>query len=351
MERITASGHEFTTIFGRNLVGELKNFVHYPYLVVTMSDLWDKFKHFFDDKMVGVYFVTTLDGDELEQELVKLPFCNAIIGLGGGQAIDIAKYFAWRKRLPIFQVPTSMTVDAPFGHRCGLRFGGNVRYIGYAVPEAVYVDFDVIQSAPALLNRSGICEIMCYHTAHADWRLSEKRGKTEAKWRYDQRLVDEAQHVLQSVMTKLDDIRDVSETGIRTLMNAYRFGGATYHNAGWNPRHIEGTDHFLFYALEYYTGKKFIHGQPVCLGIVVGSMLHDDRADEMLNAIHHVGVDIRPESMGITWDDVAHALKHFKEFVHQAGLWYSIAHEATIDDGFISDLKTRITTKFGAWNG
>lgn len=29
----------FTTIYGRNLVGELKNIVQRPYLVVTMEDL------------------------------------------------------------------------------------------------------------------------------------------------------------------------------------------------------------------------------------------------------------------------------------------------------------------------
>ena len=34
----------FNTIYGRNLIGELKNIIQRPYLVVTMEDLWDKFK-------------------------------------------------------------------------------------------------------------------------------------------------------------------------------------------------------------------------------------------------------------------------------------------------------------------
>ena len=336
----------FTTIFGRNLIGELPNIAHRPYLVVTMADLWELFSHHFDENLAGPYFVNTIDGDELEDELAKLPECRCIIGLGGGQALDVAKFFAWKLQLPLFQAPTSMSVNAAFGHRTGLRFKGNVRYVYWAVPEAVYVDFDVIQNAPPVVNRSGICEILCYHTAHADWRFAQDRGKCESKWPYDQALVNEAQGVMATVMDALDDIREVNEKGIRTLMLANRWGGAAFHNAGWNPRHIEGADHFLFYALEYNTGKKFIHGQPVCLGIYVGSLLHDDKAQEMLNAIVRAGVDIRPEAMDITWDDVTHSLVNMREFVRQAGLWYGIYHEAEIDVAFAERVRANVVAAY-----
>ena len=109
----------FTTIFGRNLIGELPNFVHQPYLVVTMPDLWELFAHHFDENIAGPYLVSTIDGDELKEEVAKLPHCKSIIGLGGGQALDVAKYFAWSLGTPLFQVPTSMSVNAAFGHRTG----------------------------------------------------------------------------------------------------------------------------------------------------------------------------------------------------------------------------------------
>jgi glycerol-1-phosphate dehydrogenase [NAD(P)+] len=298
-----------------------------------------------------VYFVNTLDIDDLYREAEKLPRCNSIIGLGGGQAIDVAKFFAWTKRLPLFQVPTSMTVNAPFGHRAGLRTQGKVRYMGWAVPEAVYVDIDVIQGAPPLLNRSGICEIMCYHTAHYDWKLSHDLGKTEPQWPYDQRLVDEAREQLDKVMGCLDDINAVSEEGIRTLMLANRWGGATFHNAGWNPRHIEGIDHFFFYTLEYLTGKHFIHGQPVCLGIYIGSAIQDNKGEEMLAAIHRAGVDIRPEAMGVTWDDAAEAMRKLAWYVRYAGLWHTVVDEKPVTEDFIAHIKDRVYSTFGALNG
>ncbi len=232
----------------------------------------------------------------------------------------------------------------------GLRRDGLVRYLGWVVPEAVYVDFDVIASAPATLNRAGVGDILCYHTAHLDWRLARDTGHEEPHWPYDERLVSQARERLDSVLGALDDIHDVTEAGVRTLMEAHRWGGATFHASGWNPRHIEGVEHFFFYALERLTGRHFIHGQPVGLGIVLGSMLHGEGTDEMLAALHRVGVDIRPEAMGVTWDDAAAAMRSLHSFVREAGLWYSIADVRPIDDATIAEVHDRVVATYGPWS-
>ena len=58
----------FNTIYGRNLVAELKNIVQRPYVVVTMEDLWDKFKDNFDEDAI-VYIVKTLEYDEIMKNI------------------------------------------------------------------------------------------------------------------------------------------------------------------------------------------------------------------------------------------------------------------------------------------
>jgi len=339
----------FNTIYGHNLVGELKNIAQKPYLVVTMEDLWERFKNEFDEDAI-VHFVKTLEYDEMSAAIDSLPKFECVIGLGGGQAVDYAKIVAWKKHLPLFQVPTTIATNAVFGHRAGVRFNSVVKYIGFVEPVAVYIDFDVIQSGPKVLNRSGVCDVFCYHNAAFDWKYAWDQGKCEKKWPYDTELVKQALAVKQQVVDAIDDIYELNEKGIRILTEGLRWGGGAFHNAGWNPRHIEGTDHFLFYTLEYMTKKKFIHGQPVCLGIFTGAAMQGNDPDGILNLIHRSGVDIRPEAMGLTWGDVFAALKFEKEYVEKVGLWYTVVNDFVVDDDFCQMIKHKIISVYGEWN-
>lgn len=338
----------FRTIYGRNLVGELKNIVQRPYLVVTMEDIWDTFKAEFDEDAI-VHFVKTLEYQEMRKEIEQLGKFESVIGLGGGQAVDFAKIAAWHKHLPLYQVPTSIATNAVFGHRAGVRFDSVVKYVGFAEPVAVYIDYDVIQNGPKALNRSGVCDVFCYHNAVFDWKYAAEKGKCEAKWAYDEALAAQSTAVKESVIAAIDDVYALNEKGIRVLTEGLRWGGGAFHNAGWNPRHIEGTDHFLFYTLEYMTKKKFIHGQPVCLGIFTGALMQGNDPDGILRLIHRAGVDIRPEAMGITWEEVFAALKYEKEYVEKVGLWYTVANDFIVDDAFCQTVRDKITAVYGQW--
>jgi glycerol dehydrogenase-like iron-containing ADH family enzyme len=194
-------------------------------------------------------------------------------------------------------------------------------------------------------------DILCYHTAHYDWKLASDLGRVEARWPYDAELVQSARKRLDLVLDQLDEIHKVSDQGVYTLMSAHRFGGATFHDSGWNPRHIEGVEHFFFYNLERLTGRHFIHGQPVGLGVLIGALWQDNEPERMLAALHRVEVDIRPQAMGVTWEEVAKAILTLPTFSRATGLWFTVADVQVPDDALVEKVRAMVEEAYGPWEG
>jgi glycerol dehydrogenase-like iron-containing ADH family enzyme len=333
----------FDVAFGRELLTEIPKIVNAPFLIVSAKDLWPRFSSTFEGTDSVVHLVDSLEIDDLERTLAGLPKVEAVVGIGGGMAIDVAKYFAWRRNLPLFQVPTSMSVNAPFAHRAAVRDKGILKYVGFHIPEMVYVDYDIIQSAPAYINRSGVGDIVCYYTAHWDYEYARQRGRVETKWPYDEEWIGRADEVLQSVLSSPDDLREVNDQGVRTLMNALRWGGAAFNNTGWNPRPIEGSEHTFFYSLEHLTNRPYLHGQIVSLGVLLMSHLQGNDPEFIKGKLDAMGVAYQPEDMSITWDDVNSGLRHMQDYWTESGnLWYTVATDSEISDGYLKEVKAWI---------
>lgn len=331
----------FLTAFGRNLLAEIPNFVAEPYLVVTMEDLWLLLKARFPER-TPVWFVHSMERSDLEAALPQIKHYTSIIGLGGGQAIDAAKYFAWRLNLKLHQFPTSLSVDAMYGQRAGVRDNQIVRYVGWAIPECVYFDYGILEAAPKHINRAGIGDVFCFFTGVWDWEYADRIGKCEARWPYDAGLASHSLKLAEAALAGKQAIHDLTPEGLHLMVDAFKWGGASYHGSGWCPRHIEGIEHFIFYALEARTGIKFLHGQAVCLGLIAGAMMHGRRVDELRKALKDIGVDIRPQSMGLTWDDVDATLLNLRSFARETGLPYGIAHDFEVGRAFLERLRQSV---------
>ena len=85
--------------------------------------------------------------------------------------MDVAKYVSWRNQIPLYQIPTCISVNACFTHMIAVREGGRVRYVGDAVPRMVYVDYGLVRKAPPELNRAGLGDILSCYTGLFDWKM------------------------------------------------------------------------------------------------------------------------------------------------------------------------------------
>jgi glycerol-1-phosphate dehydrogenase [NAD(P)+] len=205
-------------------------------------------------------------GDAADEDAV-------VVGIGGGTALDTAKYIAWKRGSPLVQMPTITSVDAGFTDAIGVRIDGNVRYIGSIVPDLVTIDIELIGRAPARLNRAGIGDILSCHTGLFDWQLAVDAGHGPA-WNDD--LAELGARLLVELDDALADIVAVSTDGIRFLVDAYRRIGAACAFAG-HSRFEEGSEHFWAYAYEHATGAHHVHGELISFATVaLAAVQHND---------------------------------------------------------------------------
>ena len=157
---------------------------------------------------------------------------EVIVGFGGGTALDTAKYLAWKRGLPLVQIPTITSVDAGFTDAIGVRADGHVRYVGTIEPEEVVLDIDLIRSAPERLNRAGIGDVLSCHTGLHDWRAAVAAGEGVA---WDAEAAALGELLLSELEAALADIAAVTPDGIRFLADAYRRVGAASAALGHTP--------------------------------------------------------------------------------------------------------------------
>lgn len=323
----------FKVTYGRGVATQFLNTLD-KCLVITMEDIWPVLEPHFQKKPDQIHFVDTLEIHQLEAWVKELQGVEHVVGMGGGSAADVAKFVHWKNGTPLYQVPTIVSVDAFFTHEIAIRDSGVVKYIGDAVPEQVFVDYEIIQNAPKLLNRSGLGDILSCHTGLFDWKLASDAGE---KPEWNETLAVETQKILENVKKNIKEIEAVSEKGIHMMIEILNWIGLNCYTQG-HPRFEEGSEHHFVYNLEYVTGKKFIHGQVVCLGIYIMSMLQQNDPDEVLKRIQDSGVQITPDSIGITWEEVKETLFTLKDFVVRERLPYTIIHEKPITKDFYEEI-------------
>jgi glycerol dehydrogenase-like iron-containing ADH family enzyme len=244
-----------------------------------------------------------------------------VVGLGGGTALDTAKYVAWRTGRPLVQVPTITSVDAGFTDAIGIRDLGKVRYVGTVVPELVVLDLPLIRSAPPRLNRAGVGDVLSCHTGLFDWRLATEHGTTHP-WHTG--LAALGAVLLDQLESAADEIAAVSDDGVRFLADAYRRIGAACAWAG-HSRFEEGSEHFWAYAYEHATGAHPVHGEIISFAVCALAEVQGNEPERARRIVERSHVRAHPADLGITQEAFASCLLGLAAYARREGLDQGVA--------------------------
>lgn len=255
-----------------------------------------------------------------------------VVGIGGGTAMDTAKWIHWRRGVELVQIPSLPSVNACFTRMTALRDDGKVRYEGDAVPDVVLVDYTLMRSAPDWMIRSGIGDVLSCHTALFDWRLATQRGNGPA---WDDEAAGSSLRYVDELEAIADEVRRTSDEGLRRLMELHREIGWRCHDLD-HARFEEGSEHFFAYCFEEVTGRSILHGELVSLGVVIMSTIQENDPDRPRRIVEAAGTRHRISDLGIRWAEIRATIERLPSFAREGDYWDSAAQSFSPSDDMIS---------------
>ena len=197
-------------------------------------------------------------------------FYDAVVGVGGGRTLDVAKYAASLSGLPVVAVATSLAHDGIASPVASLddETGRKASY-GVQMPIAVVVDLDYVRRSDPAMRRSGIGDAVSNLSAIADWRLAE-RERGEA---VDGVAVTFARVAATSVIHREDGIDD--DAFLIALAEALVLSGLAMASAG-SSRPCSGADHEILHAIDALFPETAHHGELAGAASLFTSWLRGD---------------------------------------------------------------------------
>jgi glycerol-1-phosphate dehydrogenase [NAD(P)+] len=197
---------------------------------------------------------------------------TAVVGVGGGKALDVAKYVAFLGRLPYYAVPTSLSNDGFCSPQSSLTIRGKRRSLPAALPFGVVVDTAVCRDAPRVLTLSGVGDLVAKFTAVRDWKLAF-HATGEPVDDFAALLSDGSIHSYLS-RSALD------LEGIRLLATSLMLNGIAMEICG-SSRPASGSEHLISHALDASSARPRLHGLQVGVASYLVSLLQGENTEQI----------------------------------------------------------------------
>ncbi len=226
-------------------------------------------------------FVVDAHFEYAQQIFKSLPNeAHAIIGFGGGKALDVAKYVAFLARRPYIAVPTSLSNDGFCSPQSSLDIEGKKRSLPAAMPYGVVIDTEVCFNAPVMLWLSGMGDLVSKITAVYDWKLAFKAQGTQ--------IDDFAALLSDATVFQLMARPEYDLESIRLLGTALMLNGIAMEICG-SSRPASGSEHLISHALDLISQKPRLHGLQVGMATYLISQLQDRGTERIAHLFDQIG--------------------------------------------------------------
>ena len=228
---------------------------------------------------------------------------SAVLGVGGGKAIDIAKYSAFSSEVDFISIPTALSHDgiaSPFASLKGLP---TITSIETKTPVAILADLDIIAKAPKRLLIAGVGDLVAKFTSVLDWRLSHMLHNEY----YAEYAASLAIHSAKHVLSSWEKIKSGNVEGIRIVLEGLISSGVAMCIAG-STRPASGSEHLFSHALDLIANYPALHGEQVGVGTIMMAYLHGKNWRYIRKVLKELDAPTTARDLGVSDKDIIKAL-------------------------------------------
>ena len=220
---------------------------------------------------------------------------DAVVAIGGGRTLDVAKYAATRAAIPLIAVATNLAHDGLCSPVASLEHPHGKGSFGVAMPLSVVVDLDYVRTAPERLVAAGIGDVVSNLSAIEDWMLAARERDEPV----DGLAVAFARIAAEAVIQRTDTIKD--DAFLTVLAESLVMSGMAMSVAG-TSRPCSGACHEVLHAIDQLFPDSATHGELAGLGAVFATHLRGDTArfEQMVRCLTRHGLPCVPGDVGLS---------------------------------------------------
>jgi len=232
-----------------------------------------------DTRLLFEADATTHDIEELFRLSLRLPpQLKALVAIGGGRAIDCAKYLAHLIQKPLVVVPTAISNDGFCSPFSSLLVEGKRRTLRTVLPDGIVLDTSILRNCPAALLYSGIGDLFCKYTAIFDWKLAYTKRREPVNDFAAEMALNAANTFLYFAPKSFDDL-----DYLRVLSSSLMLSGIAMEIAG-GSRPASGGEHLISHAYDSTAERPSMHGIQVGVASYLLSRLQVTTAEPVERA-------------------------------------------------------------------
>ncbi|EKQ51641.1 MULTISPECIES: iron-containing alcohol dehydrogenase family protein [unclassified Clostridium] len=225
-----------------------------------------------------------IDFEEISTKAFEIPNdVEALIGVGGGKAIDAVKYMSFLKKMPFISIPTSTSNDGFSSAGASLIVQGRRMSLPAKTPYGIIIDIDVIKGAPEKFIFSGIGDLVSNITALYDWKFEEDNGRVIID---DFATMISKKAVNSFVRTEFKTIKD--DLFLKELVDSLTLNGISMEIAG-NSSPASGSEHLISHALDKFLEVPQLHGIQVGIATYIMAKVQNHRFERITKILKETG--------------------------------------------------------------